>query len=63
MNRQYAQVVQKALNAGGIKSTTIDFLFFDDYTPTEDAPYTPASTFRAIRDNNPKGIYMKKNET
>ena len=38
-------------------------LYFDDFTPTEDAPYTPASTFRAIRDNNPKGIYMKKNET
>ena len=34
VNRQCAQVVQKALNAGCIKSTTIDFLFFDDYTPT-----------------------------
>ena len=35
-------------------------LFFDDFTPTETVPYMPTKTFRAIRDNNPKGIYMQK---
>lgn len=38
-------------------------LYFDDFTPTETVPYMPTKTFRAIRDNNPKGIYMQKNET
>ncbi len=60
VNRQCAQVVQKALNAGGIKTTTLDFLYFDDYTPTETTPYMPTSTFRAIIDNNPNGIYIRK---
>lgn len=27
---------------------------------TETVPYMPTKTFRAIRDNNPKGIYMQK---
>ena len=61
INRQCAQVVQKALNAGGIKSTIMDFLYFDDYTPTESVPYMPASTFRAIRDNYPTGKLIKRN--
>ena len=60
LNRQCAQVVQKALNAGGIRTTIMDFLFFDDYTPTETAPYRPANTFRAIRDDNPHGKLLKK---
>lgn len=35
-------------------------LHFDDFTPTEDAPYTPASTFRAIRNNNSSGKIFKR---
>lgn len=61
LNRQCAQVVQKALNAGGIRTTIMDFLYYDDYTPTETAPYMPANTFRAICDDNPHGKLLKKN--
>ena len=60
VNRQCAQVVQKALNAGEINKTISEFLYFDDFTPTETTPYMPTSTFRAIRENNPNGIYMRK---
>ena len=50
-----AQVVQKALNAGGVKTTMMDFLNFDDYTPSESIPYMPISTFKAIQYNYPNG--------
>ena len=53
--RQCAQVVQKALNAGGVKTTMMDFLYFDDYTPSESIPYMPISTFKAIQYNYPNG--------
>lgn len=35
-------------------------LFFDDFTPTETVPYTLASTFRAIRNNNSSGKIFKR---
>ena len=50
-----AQVVQIALNAGGVKTTMMDFLYFDDYTPSESIPYMPISTFKAIQYNYPNG--------
>ena len=50
-----AQVVQIALNAGGVKTTMMDFLNFDDYTPSESIPYMPISTFKAIQYNYPNG--------
>ena len=53
--RQCAQVVQKALNVGGVKTTIMDFLYFDDYTPSESIPYMPISTFKAIQYNYPNG--------
>ena len=53
--RQCAQVVQIALNAGGVKTTMMDFLYFDDYTPSESIPYMPISTFKAIQYNYPNG--------
>lgn len=61
--RQCAQVVQKSLNAGGVKTTQEEFFYYDSQTSIgtyqETAPYTPASTFAAIRHNNPRGKYIK----
>ena len=34
-------------------------LYYDDFTPTETVPYTLASTFRAIRNNNSSGKIFK----
>lgn len=35
-------------------------LYFDDFTPTETVPYTSASTFRAILNNNSSGNIFKR---
>ena len=61
VNRQCAQVVQRALEAGGIKTTNLEYLYFDDSTHTEAVPYMPRTTFGAIIYNNPKGINIRKN--
>ena len=61
VKRQCAQVVQRALEAGGIKTTNLEYLYFDDSTHTEAVPYMPRTTFRAIIDNNSKGINIRKN--
>ena len=59
---QCAQVVQKSLNAAGIKTTQQTFLLYDNMSgvgqTVEDAPYFPFSTFQAIRKNNPNGILL-----
>ena len=60
VNRQCAQVVQRALDAGEIKTTNLEYLYFDDSTPTEADPYIPLSTFSAIRDNYPNGKIFKR---
>ena len=60
VNRQCAQVVQRALDAGEIKTTNLEYLYFDDSTPTEAVPYIPLSTFSAIRDNYPNGKIFKR---
>ena len=61
VKRQCAQVVQRALEAGGIKTTNLEYLYFDDSTHTEAVPYMPRTTFRAIIDNNSQGINIRKN--
>ena len=61
VNRQCAQVVQRALEAGGIKTTKLEYLYFDDSTPTEAVLYMPLSTFSAIRNNYSNGkIFNRK---
>lgn len=61
VKRQCAQVVQRALEAGGIKTTNLEYLYFDDSTHTEAVPYMPRTTFGAIIYNNAKGIKIRKN--
>ena len=51
----------KSLEAGGIKTTNLEYLYFDDSTHTEAVPYMPRTTFRAIIDNNSRGINIRKN--
>lgn len=60
VNRQCAQVVQRALEAGGIKTTKLEYLYFDDSTHTEAVPYIPLSTFSAIRNNYLNGKIFKR---
>lgn len=60
VNRQCAQVVQRALEAGGIKTTKLEYLYFDDSTHTEADPYIPLSTFSAIRNNYLNGKIFKR---
>ena len=69
LTNQCANGVQKALNSVGIKTTTINN--FNHSTSSgavfpmspldrvEVNPYLPSSAFKAIRDNNPEGIYKK----
>ena len=70
LTNQCANGVQRALNSVGIKTTTINnfnhstssgavFPMSPHYT-VEVNPYLPSSAFKAIRDNNPKGIYIKR---
>lgn len=61
INRQCAQVVQKAINAGGIESQLVDISYYDDMFKPNPTPYMPRTTFGAIIYNNPKGIYIRKN--
>ena len=70
LTNQCANGVQKALNSVGIKTTTINN--FNHSTSSgavfpmspldrvEVNPYLPSSAFKAIRDNNPEGIYIKR---
>lgn len=60
VNRQCAQVVQKALNAAGIETNSSEMSYYDDMFLPDSTPYLPARTFIAIRYNNPKGIYIRK---
>ena len=70
LKNQCAHGVQKALNSVGIKTTTINN--FNHSTSSgsvfpmspldrvEVNPYLPSSAFKAIRENNPNGIYIKR---
>lgn len=60
VNRQCAQVVQKALNAAGIETNSSEMSYYDDMFLPDSTPYLPARTFITIRYNNPKGIYIRK---
>ena len=70
LTNQCTNSVQKALNSVGIKTTTIyNFNYSTSYGAVfpmsphdrvEVNPYLPSSAFKAIRDNNPRGIYIKR---
>ena len=69
LTNQCANGVQKALNSVDIKTTTINYInttssgtVFPMSSPNkvEVNPYLPSSAFKAIRDNNPNGIYIKR---
>ena len=70
LKNQCTNSVQKALNSVGVKTTTINKF---NYSTTSGAvypmpphytvgvnPYLPSLAFKAIRDNNPNGIYIKR---
>ena len=64
-SNQCANVVQKSLNAAGIKTTitvtTGDVRWGEDMRSTRTfQPYFPNDAFKAIISNNPNGTYLKK---
>ena len=70
LTNQCANGVQKALNSVGIKTTTINnfnhstssgaVFPMSPHDRVEVNPYLPSLAFKAIRDNNPRGIYLKR---
>ena len=72
LKNQCANGVQKALNSVGIKTTTIHNFNYSTSSgavfpmsphykyKAEVNPFLPSSAFKAIRDNNPNGIYIKR---
>ncbi|WP_163223412.1 RHS repeat domain-containing protein [Bacteroides sp. 214] len=62
-NNQCSQAVQKSLNAAGIETREVNFVF-DIQTNVgrvqKTNPYIPSNAFKAIIKNNPNGTYIKE---